>query len=699
MAFDANDLSPHEHFVVERARLGEIADFSPMIGADEVRPSVRAGVLRRVLLQVESEWRLRAPGLRIKGARIAGVLDLTDCSGHALPALTLDACELPDGADLRRAHLARLALTQCRVARLDLDDARIDGDVDASGASPIGGPGAETFELCARAARIGGALKLTGARLARGGEASALMLDGAQIGGDIVLDRCEAFGGMRMERARIGGALTCAGASLLNRSDDAQGAALAARGAAIGADVRLNDKFKAEGEVDFSDTRIGGRVDLANSSFRNEFGAALKLASARVDGGVSGAVKLAGQMIASNAEIGGALDLRGAEIAFALTPRADAFGCAIDATGATIGADVLLQGANVKGEIALERARIGGALNLGGGRFINGGGWAVRATGARIGGDVLLRIGADGFAPFGQKSVIEGGANFDAAHIDGDLAWRQLELRGPGIDAKGGVLSFAGARIAGALDAAALTTHQDARIDARGSHCALLRDDLKTGWGAESATLALDGFQYEAMASGERWRARLTWLKRMEHPAPQPFTQLARAYAQAGKREDARRIALAGRDTRAGRGSAGPLAWIASSAFGAIAGYGLAPLRMLRALALFVALGVAGVLTMNAQGALVTPQGRACNSAVEPALYALDVALPLIDLGQESRCAPGRTARADLPQGVAVGEGDWRLFEGVALWRWAHALYALFGAILAALAVLTFAGLLRRSAR
>jgi hypothetical protein len=81
---------------------------------------------------------------------------------------------------------------------------------------------------------------------------------------------------------------------------------------------------------------------------------------------------------------------------------------------------------------------------------------------------------------------------------------------------------------------------------------------------------------------------------------------------------------------------------------------------------------------------------------VEPTLYALDVALPVIDLGQESRCAPGRTARAELSQGVAVSESnDWRLFEGVALWRWAHALYAMLGAILTALAIVTFSGIMK----
>jgi hypothetical protein len=38
---------------------------------------------------------------------------------------------------------------------------------------------------------------------------------------------------------------------------------------------------------------------------------------------------------------------------------------------------------------------------------------------------------------------------------------------------------------------------------------------------------------------------------------------------------------------------------------------------------------------------------------------------------------------------------DWRLLEGVAMWRWAHALYALLGSILTALAVLTFSGALK----
>ena len=177
--------------------------------------------------------------------------------------------------------------------------------------------------------------------------------------------------------------------------------------------------------------------------------------------------------------------------------------------------------------------------------------------------------------------------------------------------------------------------------------------------------------------------------------AAQPFGEIARAYARCGRREDARRISLAQHDLNTRKASSGPLTWALSSLFGLVAGYGLAPIRVVRALVLFLALGVAGVLTMNAQGALVRPDGAACNGAIEPALYAIDVALPVIDLGQESRCAPGRAADATLSAGAPIAGSSWRMFEGAAIWTWAQALYTVLGAILSALAVITFSGVMK----
>ena len=129
MAFDANDLSPHEHFVVERTIAGETADFTPMAGPGGVKPIIRAGFLRKLMLGVDPTWTIRTPGVRLKGARVEGVLDLTDCSGVGavgLPALALVECEIPEIIDLSHSRLARFSLNASRLSRLIAVETEID---------------------------------------------------------------------------------------------------------------------------------------------------------------------------------------------------------------------------------------------------------------------------------------------------------------------------------------------------------------------------------------------------------------------------------------------------------------------------------------------------------------------------------------------------------------------------------------------
>lgn len=699
MAFDANDLSPHEHFVLDRARLGEVADFSPLGGADGSKPGVRAGFIRKLMLGLDPNWSLPAPGVRIKGARIEGVLDLTDCS--ALPALSLEACDIPEPMQLKHAALARLSLRHCALSAVRAMGAQIAGVLDLSGVHALEPGGAAL--VTATGAHVGGDVLARGAKLAtpapraaaeiaRGGERYALDLRDARIGGGVTLaDEFAAQGGVTLEAARLGGGLDLRGAAVVA----GEGAALNARGAAVGGVAALSDGFIASGDVLFDGAAIDGDVRLNQARFESA-AIAIDLSNAEISGSVIGAFKADGALRLTGAAIANNLDLRAAEIGVRKLGATTQSALAIDGARVGVGGAALLQGLNAKGEVLLADARIGGHLALGGGRFINPGAWAIRAPNVRVGGNLTLKIDESGFAPHGQKTVIEGGAKFDRTRIEGAFAWLNVELRGPGPDgAKGGVLTFADASIGGALQARGLVTHQDARLDASGARCASMDDDLKTGWGADGAALELDGFAYGRIESAEDTRrGRLSWLKRSRRFSPQPYAQLAQAYARAGRREDARRVQLAQCDLQTARASSGPITWALSSLFGVTAGYGLAPVRIVRALVLFVALGVVGVLAMNAQGALVTPQGTQCNAAVEPALYAIDVALP-IDLGQTERCGPGRTARAEMSRGMEIADGRLVVFEGVALWRWAHALYALLGAILAALAVITFSGVLR----
>jgi hypothetical protein len=601
--------------------------------------------------------------------------------------------------------LARVSFERSRLSRLVAIEADIQGELNLCGVAPFEAPGRETLTAKLRGVRVDGDVLARDAKFARAmdSDEDALMLQGAEITGNLLLDGSfDAFGCIWLANAQVDGGFSLEGATLLNRSEDTSGQAINADGARF--DTVLLRKAKIEGEARFCGARIARDFDMSdNASFRNEMGAAVMLSNAEIGGQIwADTVKIAGMLWLQNASIARNLEMRAAEIVHRTSMRGDSYGRAVDATNMNVGGAWLMHGANIKGELFLADARISGYLAFGGGRYINAGAWAIRAPNARVGGNLTLKLADDGFAPHGQKTVIEGGAKFDRARIDGAFSWSQLELRGPGPDgARGAVFSFADAQISGPVQARALTTQQDAFIDASGALCAALDDDVKTGWGPDNARLGLDGFAYGRIDSdGEKWRSRLAWLKRSrrdgEKFSPQPFTHAASIYARMGRREDARRVQLAQHDLHTLAGSAGPFTWALSSLFGIIAGYGLAPIRIVRALALFLALGVVGVLAMNAQGALVTPQGRACNGAVEPTLYALDVALPVIDLGQASRCAPGRTARAELSPGVAVSDtSDWRWLEGVALWRWAHALYAMLGAILTALAVVTFSGIMK----
>jgi len=697
MAFDANDLSPHEHFVVERTREGEIADFSSVPGPDGAKPVVRAGFLRKLLLRLDPSWPVQAPGVRIKGARIEGALDLSDCA--SLPALALTGCEIPSVIDVSHSRLTRLSVADSKLRLLEANQTTIDGEFSFDRISPIAG-GDETLVLSLPSARIGGDVRGYGAHISEPG-GRALFLQSACIGGSLLLGgNFRLDGCLWMLGVEIGGGLHLSSAQLTNRAgQEPTDAALAADGAHIGGNAHLNDGFKAEGALHFVGACVGGAFDLSGATMKNDGFIALNLANAEIRDRLHIAAKVLGAVFLPNAQVHG--DANFQELEITPSSRRDANDEALGASAARIGGLVRFQGANIKGEIDLANARIDGALFFGGGRFLNGGGCAILATNLRVAGNISFQVEEGEIAPFGQKTLIEGGANFERARIDGALMWRNLEVRGKGPNNGGPTFSFADAIIAGPIEARGLTTQADAQIDASGASCAALDDDVKAGWGAEGARLSLEGFSYGSIDSAkENWRARLGWLKRTRDEdgrySPQPFSQAAQAYARAGKRESARRILLAQHDLRAVSGAQGPITWLLSSLFGLTSGYGLAPIRVARALALYLALGVFGVLAMNAQGALVTPEGRQCNGAIEPALYAIDVALPLIDLGQQSACAPGRTARADLSPGMEVSaQSDWRLFEGLALWRWAHALYAILGAILAALAVLTFSGVMK----
>ncbi|MGE3143051.1 MAG: hypothetical protein AB7L65_06990, partial [Hyphomonadaceae bacterium] len=726
MAFDANDLSPIEAHVVDRTRDGEIADFTPMLGPDGAKPVIRSGFLRRLLLQLSPEWPVRMPGVRIRGARIEGVLDLSDCSGAGgagLPALELLECEAPERMDLSHARLARLALDGSRLIGLKARHARFDGPLSLAGAAGLGPEAVCAFDL--EGAQIDGALEAKDAKLRcdptlpredRIG-VFALNLRNARIAGNVNLrPGMVAIGGVSLFGARVGGTADLRGARLtvnhryalsagnldvagplhLNAGFRAEGPiwlrgarlgdglhcdggaialaderqeidALNAEGCVIEGGVSLRNGFTSNGALNFRSAHIRGGVSVAKAQFAAAKPFTLDARNCVIDGEVAGDAVSKGGFNFAGAAISHNFDLSGADITAAPGGGGLEYGTALDATSARIGGALRLRNAKVKGEVMLADARIEGYAPFGGGRFINPGGWAIRAPNCRIGGNLTFKPGDQSDdTPFAAKTVIEGGAKFARADIEGEVVWDGLELRGKGPEGGPPCLSFNDARIGRALRATALTA-QNALIDLSGASCAALEDDLAKGWGLSSTLIALEGFAYARLdcAPGDfRWSARTRWLReRAARRSPQPYAALARVYAEAGRNEDMRRALRAQHDlTTRATPLLSPTRFF-SALFGFFSGYGLSPTRAAAALSAFLLIGMAGVFVMDWRGVLVTPEGAPCAGAVEPVLYAIDVALPVIDLGQQSACAPGHATGAALFAGLPLPRQNWRLFE------------------------------------
>ena len=284
-------LTPVEQSLVDHVSRGEWLDLA---ADDEVvdeaamwswgaARTCRATVIRDIL-----RGRL-APdpdphGLRLRGARITGRLDLEDLRTEI--NLELEDCLLEKGLLARGAHLASVGLVGCllehpsapalRAAQLTcsmfgLRNATIIGHSEDGAVRLIG-------------AHIASQLSCTGATL-RNDSGPALAADSLQVGQDVHLSGrftgVGELGAVRLIGAHIGGFLDCTMAELCNDS----GPALYADGLQVGQDVHLSGRFTGAGElgaVRLIGAHIGGQLSCAGAELRNDSGTALDAESLQV---------------------------------------------------------------------------------------------------------------------------------------------------------------------------------------------------------------------------------------------------------------------------------------------------------------------------------------------------------------------------------------------------------------------------------
>uniref|UniRef100_A0AAU2JKN2 Membrane-associated oxidoreductase n=1 Tax=Streptomyces sp. NBC_00049 TaxID=2903617 RepID=A0AAU2JKN2_9ACTN len=273
---ELNDLTPAERRVWNAFPRGEAVDFREQPGDSSVDGAgwgpdrtVRAEVLRALLLGAGPVEEGRVAGLKVKGAKIVGKLDLRyavvdhpvrlrDCwferdpvvYGAQLRALVLRYSTLPGlTAGTLRVDLA-LQLSYCRIT----------GPVRLQGA------------------KIGGGLFLQGAVIGPGADEqtdeAALMLNHTDIGTDIIAVDATVHGQFRLNGATVGGQINLDRARLLAPG----GTALQAENVTVGTDLRAM-RLEARGRINLTGSRIPGQLNLAYARLSNPGGVALRASS------------------------------------------------------------------------------------------------------------------------------------------------------------------------------------------------------------------------------------------------------------------------------------------------------------------------------------------------------------------------------------------------------------------------------------
>ncbi len=680
--------------------------------------------------------------IRLRAARIGGDLwargAVLKSPGSVPRGLTM----LPPALNLWLARIEGSALFEMGFVS--------DGDVRMSGAS------------------IGGDLAFDGAWL-KGRDGLALDAEGVRIGGLASFDffgerRFIANGEVRLSNGSIGTNLSFFGASLTH----AEGDALDVSASSIGGHLRMTaangHRFEAVGRAVFWDTKVSGDFVCDGGHFSRPGGVALAAGNIQVGGRASFdqfegfRFESEGEVRLSSATIGKSLSFAGARLS---NPGADA----LDGNACHVGEHLQLMARDgyrfeADGAVLLWDAQVAGDLVCFGAHLHNPGGLALAATGIQISGlanfdmDEAYRFEAVGEVRLANgrigNSVSFSGAslrNPDGDALDASACTlgghvRLLESRGNPFHADG-TTTFWKAQITGdfvcqgarfvkpdgvALSASAssvgggLYMHDntfDGVVDLSNARIDTLGSFADSAWSG-ARRIRLDSITLRQIevdpSDGVPWKNRTQWLKRSSDRtaggqrivSPHPWQECAVAFARSGRHTDARRIQREGyrEENRARPFWLRPFVW----AFAEVPfGFGLSALRATITLLVFWIAGTLGAQTMQARNVFVDLENpsdkEACRTLV-PALYALDTAIPIIDLRQESLCDPADIGQPGLFPGVSVASlqgalpvtpsaTGFVLFDEVAIWTWAKAIYALLGTFLVSFAGITYSGIFK----
>ncbi|MEV6486842.1 hypothetical protein [Streptomyces sp. NPDC051576] len=290
-------------------------------------------------------------------------------------------------------------------------------------------------------------------------------------------------------------------------------------------------------------------------------------------------------------------------------------GWAVSAPSVRVGGGMYGNGMRAHGGVNLFAATIGESIELSGCTLTSHGNHALRAPGAHIEANLDL----------GDEATIASGVTLPRAEIKGTL-----RLSGSAFgDASTIDLQHA---TVGVLVMTSTNT-QAPMYDLRAAVIGRI-DDSPTSW---PPRIELDGLSYQDLRPLLPATQRLAWIDRSNGYSPHAYEHLAAYYRQLGHDDDARTVQLARHRRR--RDSAQMPARLWGYFEDLTVGYGYRPGRAL--VWLFALTTLVAIVF-----AAIPPQPVRTNGpAFQPVAFALDLILPVLDLGQEKAFTPsGNTA-------------------------------------------------------
>ena len=256
--------------------------------------TVRAEVIARLLLGARAPRPGHVPAVRLRGARIAGCLDVS--GGTVGCELRLEGCELAEAPDFSNAEARQVRLNDCVLPGFDGGGLRTDGYLSLSGCFVNG-------QVKLVRARITGGFRMNGTKITNSGD-WGLFAGALTVEAGTYWRKAEIIGGARLTGARMGGGFFLYGATLHAPGRDAlDGGNMLVEDA-----MECSRGFTATGSIKLRGARVNGTLSFDQATVHAPGGRAMQLSHMQVDELILALTEVTGEVSLVYSRVGVLLD-------------------------------------------------------------------------------------------------------------------------------------------------------------------------------------------------------------------------------------------------------------------------------------------------------------------------------------------------------------------------------------------------------